>query len=68
MKSQKLPVWSHRTLVGHASSIAGAIRLVKRTMNVHPMMTVHAWRRDEFMQDVLGLPDGYAFSIYYQWK
>lgn len=61
----KLPIFNNRELVGYASSIAGAKRVIAKTLDVSPVFTISVWRRSETMQDILQLPDGYVYSVSY---
>jgi len=61
----KMPIWNNRELVGHASSVASAKRLLKKTLTIHPMFELSVWERSPAMQEILGLPAGYVYAISY---
>lgn len=65
MKTKKLPIWNNRELVGHASSVKSAERILRKLLTIHPMMSLSVWRRSEDMQEMLGLPDGFVYAISY---
>jgi hypothetical protein len=68
MKTTQLPIWNNRELVGYASSVAGAERLLKRMLTIHPMFELSVWRRPEHLQEILGLPDGFVYAISYTYN
>lgn len=68
MKTAKLPIWNNRELVGHASTIKGAERLLRKILTIHPMMKLEVWRRPEHSQEILQLPDGFVYAISYTYN
>lgn len=68
MKNQSLPIWNNRELVGHASTVKGAEKLLRSVLTVHPKMSLTVWRRPEHLQEILGLPDGFVYSVSYTYK
>lgn len=64
----KLPIWNNRELVGYASGVKSAERMLRKLLTIHPLMSLSVWRRPEHLQDILGLPDGFVYSISYSWK
>lgn len=64
----KLPIWNNRELVGYASSVKSAERILRKMLTIHPMMTLTVWRRPEHLQEMLGLPDGYVYAISYTYS
>lgn len=65
MKTQKLPIWNNRELVGHASSVKSAERILRKILAIHPIMSLSVWRRPEHLQEMLGLPDGFVYAVSY---
>lgn len=61
----KLPVMSNREIIGHASTIEGARRLIKRTVQVSKLGELIVWRRTELSQELNHLPDAYVWGIAY---
>lgn len=57
-----LPVWDHRTLVGHASTRRGAESLIRRTMQTRGF-NLHVWRRLPIVCETQELPDGWVFAL-----
>lgn len=66
----KMPIWNHRTQIGEASSLAGAERLIRRTIDVPKQkgFKLHVWERPAYLQEILGLPAGYVYAIAYEYK
>lgn len=62
--SNVLPIFDNRTIIGHAKSEAGAARAL-RALGIKPVrgFAVQVWRRSEFTQELLGLPDGFVYVI-----
>lgn len=61
----KMPIWNNRELIGYASSVASAVRLLKKTLTIHPMFELTVWERPAHIQEILGLPAGYVYSVSY---
>ena len=62
----KLPIWNNRELVGHASSVEGAKRVILGQQNYpNAVMTLSVWERPKYMQDLLDLPAGYVYAWHY---
>ena len=59
----KLPVFAYREVIGHASSKAQAIRVIRNSQTIHPKAKLHCNLRSPIMQDLLQLPAGYVFSV-----
>lgn len=64
----KLPIWNNRELVGYASSVKSAERMLRKNLTIHPLMSLSVWRRPEYMQEILGLPDGFVYAISYTYN
>lgn len=64
----KQAIYNHRELVGHASSIKGAERVLRKVLTIHPKMTLRVWERPQFSIDEMGLPPGFVYSITYEWN
>ena len=57
-----LPIWDHRTLVGHATSAAQAVRILRRTLQTVPKgWTVSVRLRDT---GLIALPAGWTYSVH----
>jgi hypothetical protein len=57
-----LPIWDHRTLVGHATSAAQAVRTLRRTLQTVPKgWTVSVRLRDT---GLINLPAGWVYSVH----
>jgi len=62
----KLPVWNNRELVGHASSINAARRLILSQQSIpNAVMSLAVWERPKHIQDLLDLPAGYVYAWHY---
>jgi hypothetical protein len=57
-----LPIWDHRTLVGHATTAAQAVRTLRATLQTVPKgWTVSVRLRDA---ELIGLPAGWVYSVH----
>jgi hypothetical protein len=54
-----------RTIIGYAAGERSAGVAIRRMVNVPKDHCLVVWRRNRDMQDMLDLPDGYVYSIYY---
>jgi len=54
-----------RTIIGYATGERSAVLAIRRMVNVPKNHRLAVWRRNRDMQDILDLPDGYVYSIYY---
>jgi hypothetical protein len=61
------PVWNHRELLGHATTAAGAERLVRRTLGPASIgrFTLRVWRRLPVVIETQGLADGWVYALSY---
>lgn len=66
--SKKQPIYNWRELVGYASSVEGAKRVLRKILTIHPSMTLEVWERPEFSVQEMGLPPGYVYSISYTYS
>lgn len=63
MKDQPLPIWNHREIVGHASTVAGAARIIGQRIGIPAGFHLHVWRRLPIVCETQELPDGFVFSV-----
>ena len=63
----KLPIWNNRELVGYASSIAAAKKLLKSRLSIPKRFSLFVCERPDYMQEILELPAGYVYSISYSY-
>ena len=63
----KMPIWNNRELIGHASSIEGAKRVILAT-TAYPnsAFTLSVWERPKHLQEILDLPAGYVYAWRYE--
>lgn len=66
----KLPIFGSdgRTVIGHASNVRSAIVALRKMLIIPKGFTLVVWQRskaDIDMTDILDLPDGFVYSIYY---
>lgn len=54
-----------RTIIGHAKSLAGAERAIRKMLTIHPRMTLRVFMRDPTTCEINGGPMGYMYSIFY---
>lgn len=62
MKTTIIPVWNHRTLIGHASTLKGAELLIRRIMQTRGF-NLKVWRRLAIVCETQELPDGFVFAL-----
>jgi hypothetical protein len=63
----KLPIFSDsdgRTIIGYADGERSAGIAIRRLLSIPVGFNLRVWRRGSNMQDLLGLPDGFVYSIY----
>ena len=63
----KYPIYNNREIVGYASTAKQAISIVKKSLNDVHGMTVSAWLRSDDMCEILSLPKGFAYSVFYSY-
>ena len=61
MKS--IPIFDNREVIGHASTVKGAISVIKKMITIPRGFHLYVWRRSALMQEILDLPDGFVYSI-----
>jgi hypothetical protein len=72
MKTSKkinLPIFGgtgNREIVGFASSVDEASRLIRRLIDVPRGFSLHVWKREEWLREILEVPDGFVFSVSYK--
>ena len=54
------PVYNNRHLLGHASTIKQAEKLIKKTIDVDKRSRLHVWQRDT---SIIDLPAGFVYAI-----
>ena len=61
-----MPIWNNRELIGYASSIEGARRVIVAGRSYqNDAFTLTVWERPKYLQKILGLPAGYVFDYRY---
>jgi hypothetical protein len=68
MKTKQIPIYDNRAIVGYASSIKGAEKVLRSALTIHPKMSLSVWRRPQHLQEILELPDGFVYSVSYTYK
>lgn len=58
-----IPIYNYRTCIGHAKTISGAKRLIRKVLNVDPRMTINVYERDKDIGKLFDLPSGFVYSI-----
>ena len=61
----KLPIYSYRELIGYASSIKQAERVIKKLITIDKRMTLNVWIRTDIITEIYDLPKGYVYSVSY---
>lgn len=56
-----------RDVLGRATTKAGAARLLRKTLTIHPRMTLEVWRRCPVAREINGGPDGWMYGICYKY-
>ena len=56
----KYPIFDHRAVIGHASTLKGAARQIKSIAHVDEHAKLHVWQRDT---SIIDLPAGFVFAI-----
>jgi len=62
----KLPIYDSsngRAIIGYANGIRSATVTIRRMVTVPAGFTLRVWQRTDIMQDCLGLPAGYVYTI-----
>ena len=54
-----------RTIIGYAKTLAGAYRVIRKMLTIHPRMTLRVYMRDQITREINGGPMGYMYSIFY---
>lgn len=54
-----------RTIIGQAKTIKGAERVIRKTIDIHPRMTLNVWIRSPLMVEINGGLPGFMYSIVY---
>lgn len=67
MSKKQYPVLGQdgRTVIGYASTVKGAMRVVSRNMTIPRIMSLHVWMRCPVMREINGGPMGWMYSISY---
>jgi len=63
----KYPIYNNRELVGYASTAKQAVSIIKKSLNVHSSMTIEVWLRSDDMCEILSLPKGFVYSVFYSY-
>ena len=66
-KKMKYPIYNNRELVGYASTAKQAVSIIKKSLNVHSSMTIEVWLRSDDMCEILSLPKGFVYSVFYSY-
>jgi hypothetical protein len=64
---KKLPIYNWRELIGYASSVQEAKKIVCQKINIPNGFTVDVWERPIEYQEILKLPAGYVYSTSYKY-
>jgi hypothetical protein len=62
----KYPIFSSmdgRTVIGFASGIRSATVEIRKLIDIPSGFFLHIWRRNQFMQEILNLPDGFCYCV-----
>lgn len=54
-----------RTIIGHAKTLAGAERVLRNMLTIHPRMTLRVYMRDPITREINSGPMGFMYSIFY---
>jgi hypothetical protein len=68
-KEVKLPIFGgtgNREIMGFASSVNEASKLIRRLIDVPKGFSLHVWQRETWLREVLEVPDGFVFSVSYK--
>lgn len=65
----KLPILSqnNKEVLGYASTLKGAEKIIRKTIDIHPKMKLKVWRRSAVMIEINGGWDGYKYAKYSEW-
>jgi hypothetical protein len=63
----KKPIFNNREIIGSASTIEGAKRVILANVNYpNSAFSLHVWERPKHIQEILDLPAGFVYSWSYQ--
>ena len=66
----KLPVFGgtgNRELMGFASSVRGASKLIRSLIHIQEGFSLTVWKRTESICEILEVPAGFVFSVSYKY-
>lgn len=61
-----LPIFNNRQIIGYAKNEKQAEKIVRKLLSPIPrgfLLTV--WKRPKHLQEILGMPEGFIYSIAY---
>lgn len=59
----KQPIFEHRQIIGYASTVKQAERVIRKTLTIHPRATLRVFQRNT---ELIDLPAGFVFSIAFE--
>lgn len=64
---KKLPIYNWREIIGYASDVKQAKKVVCANLNVPTGFTVDVWERPIEIQEICKLPAGFVYSTSYKY-
>jgi hypothetical protein len=64
---KKLPIYNWRELIGYASSVEEAKKIIRQKIDIPKGFTFNVWERPIEYQEILKLPAGYVYSTFYKY-